>query len=84
MRRTSVFLEGMNVAQYEQGNRYNHDPVRSRESSCCIGGRSKLIGATERKGLTLIPRWSSTSRTGEPRWRSRWRVERNSTTSARI
>jgi SsrA-binding protein len=26
-----VFLDGMTITPYEQGNRYNHDPVRSRK-----------------------------------------------------
>ena len=30
VRNGEVFLEGMNITPYEQGNRYNHDPVRSR------------------------------------------------------
>ena len=29
--RGEVFLEGMNITPYEQGNRYNHEPVRSRK-----------------------------------------------------
>ncbi len=31
VRNGEVFLEGMNITPYEQGNRYNHDPVRSRK-----------------------------------------------------
>jgi SsrA-binding protein len=55
VRNGEVFLEGMNITQYEQGNRYNHDPVRSRKLLLHRREIEKLIGATEREGLTLIP-----------------------------
>jgi SsrA-binding protein len=50
-----VFLEGMNITPYEQGNRYNHDPVRSRKLLLHRKEIQKLIGAVEQRGLTLIP-----------------------------
>jgi len=50
-----VFLEGMNITPYEQGNRYNHDPVRSRKLLLHRREIERLIGAVEQKGLTLIP-----------------------------
>ncbi len=53
--RGEVFLEGMTITPYEQGNRYNHDPVRSRKLLLHRSEIEKLIGAIEREGLTLIP-----------------------------
>ncbi|MBA3345474.1 MAG: SsrA-binding protein SmpB [Gemmatimonadales bacterium] len=50
-----VFLEGMNITQYEQGNRYNHDPVRSRKLLLHRQQIEKLVGAVEQRGLSLIP-----------------------------
>jgi SsrA-binding protein len=50
-----VFLEGMNITPYEQGNRYNHDPVRSRKLLMHRREIEKLIGAVEQRGLTLVP-----------------------------
>ena len=50
-----VFLEGMNITPYEQGNRYNHDPVRSRKLLLHRREIEKLIGAVEQRGLTLVP-----------------------------
>jgi SsrA-binding protein len=50
-----VFLEGMNITPYEQGNRYNHDPVRSRKLLLHRREIQKLIGAVEQRGLTLVP-----------------------------
>ena len=55
MHNGEVFLEGMNVTPYEQGNRYNHDPVRSRKLLLHHGEIEKLIGAVEQRGLTLVP-----------------------------
>jgi SsrA-binding protein len=55
LRNGEVFLEGMNITPYEQGNRYNHDPVRSRKLLLHRKEIEKLIGAVEQKGLTLVP-----------------------------
>jgi SsrA-binding protein len=50
-----VFLEGVNITPYEQGNRYNHDPVRSRKLLLHRREIERLVGAVEQKGLTLVP-----------------------------
>ena len=55
VRNGEVFLDGMNVTPYEQGNRYNHDPVRTRKLLLHRKEIERLIGATEREGLTLVP-----------------------------
>jgi SsrA-binding protein len=55
VRRGEIFLEGMNITPYEQGNRYNHDPVRTRKLLLHRKEIEKLIGAVEQQGLTLIP-----------------------------
>jgi SsrA-binding protein len=53
--RREVFLENVNITPYAQGNRYNHDPVRSRKLLLHRREIDKLIGAVEQKGLTLVP-----------------------------
>ena len=53
--RGEVYLEGMHVTPYEQGNRYNHDPVRSRKLLLHRREIERLIGSLEREGLTLVP-----------------------------
>ncbi len=53
--RGEVWVEGVNIAPYEQGNRYNHDPVRSRKLLLHRREIERLIGAVERDGLTLVP-----------------------------
>ena len=55
LRNGEVFLEGMNITPYEQGNRYNHDPVRSRKLLLHRKEIERMIGAVEREGLTLVP-----------------------------
>jgi SsrA-binding protein len=55
LRNGEVFLEGMNVTPYEQGNRYNHNPVRSRKLLLHRKEIERMIGAVEQKGLALIP-----------------------------
>ncbi|HWA16480.1 MAG TPA: SsrA-binding protein SmpB [Gemmatimonadales bacterium] len=50
-----VFLENVNITPYAQGNRYNHDPVRSRKLLLHRREIDRLIGAVEQKGLTLVP-----------------------------
>ncbi len=38
--RGEVFLEGVNITPYEQGNRYNHEPVRSPQTPASQTGDS--------------------------------------------
>jgi SsrA-binding protein len=55
LRNGEVFLEGMNITPYEQGNRYNHDPVRTRKLLLHRREIARMIGAVEQQGLTLVP-----------------------------
>lgn len=49
-----VYLMNMHISPYEQGNRYNHDPLRTRKLLMHRGQISKLIGLTKEKGFTLV------------------------------
>ncbi|HEX3926440.1 MAG TPA: SsrA-binding protein SmpB [Gemmatimonadales bacterium] len=53
--RGEVWIEKLNITPYEQGNRYNHDPVRSRKLLLHRKEIERLVGAVEREGLALIP-----------------------------
>lgn len=55
LRNGEVFLEGANITPYEQGNRYNHDPVRTRKLLLHRREIDRIIGAVEQRGLTLVP-----------------------------
>ncbi|WP_130862057.1 SsrA-binding protein SmpB [Bacilliculturomica massiliensis] len=50
-----VIIYNMHVSPYEQGNRYNVDPLRPRKLLLHKQEIRKLIGYTTQKGLTLVP-----------------------------
>jgi SsrA-binding protein len=50
-----VFLLHAHINQYEQGNRFNHDPERPRKLLLHKQEIKRLLGKTQEKGLTLIP-----------------------------
>lgn len=50
-----VFINGMHISPYEQGNIYNVDPLRKRKLLLHKRQIRKLIGETKLKGLTLVP-----------------------------
>ncbi|WP_307336923.1 SsrA-binding protein SmpB [Caldalkalibacillus uzonensis] len=50
-----VFLMNMHISPYEQGNRFNHDPLRTRKLLLHKREINKLIGLTKEKGYALIP-----------------------------
>lgn len=50
-----VWLHQMHVSPYEQGNRFNHDPLRKRKLLLNRSEIVKLIGKVQLQGLTLVP-----------------------------
>ncbi|OED38528.1 SsrA-binding protein [PVC group bacterium (ex Bugula neritina AB1)] len=50
-----LFVYGMNIPEYLQGNIYNHDPIRDRKLLLHKREIKKLQSQVEQKGLTLIP-----------------------------
>ena len=50
-----VFLIGMHISPYEQGNRYNHDPLRTRKLLLHNKQIAKLIGETKEAGYSIVP-----------------------------
>lgn len=49
-----AFLYGMHIPEYDQGNIYNHDPLRERKLLLHRREIKKLAGATSQKGLALV------------------------------
>jgi SsrA-binding protein len=49
-----VWLLNAHISPYAQGNIWNHDPVRTRKLLLNAKEIRELIGAVERKGLTLV------------------------------
>jgi len=50
-----VFLVNSNIPEFSHGNRYNHEPKRPRKLLLHEREISRMHGAVERKGMTLVP-----------------------------
>ncbi|KMY55400.1 MULTISPECIES: SsrA-binding protein SmpB [Bacillaceae] len=50
-----VFVYNMHISPYEQGNRYNHDPLRTRKLLLHRKQIDKLIGETKEAGYSIVP-----------------------------
>jgi SsrA-binding protein len=50
-----IFLLNAHVSPYEQGNRYNHDPLRQRKLLLHKKEIDKLLGETKEAGYALVP-----------------------------
>ncbi len=50
-----IWLEGLHIPEYDPAGRFNHDPNRSRKLLLHRREISRLIGATNRAGQTLVP-----------------------------
>ena len=53
--RGEAWLIGANIAPYEAGNRYNHDPKRDRKLLLHRDEIDVLLGRVAAKGLTVVP-----------------------------
>jgi len=50
-----VWLHGLEIATYDQGNRANHEPMRARKLLLHRREIDSLYGKIREKGLTLVP-----------------------------
>ncbi len=50
-----AWLIGAHIAPYEQGNRFNHEPRRTRKLLLHKDQIAELVGLTQAKGQTLVP-----------------------------
>ena len=50
-----AWLVNANIPEFSHGNRFNHEPKRPRKLLLHEREIVKMIGAVERKGMTLIP-----------------------------
>ncbi len=50
-----VFLHNFHISPYEAGNRFNHDPLRTRKLLLTKAEIRKLIGASRESGYALVP-----------------------------
>lgn len=52
---SEIYVHNMHISPYEQGNRFNHEPLRKRKLLLHRREISRLIGLTREKGYTLVP-----------------------------
>ena len=50
-----VWLINATIPEYRQANRFNHEPKRARKLLLNKRQISKLVGAVEREGMTIVP-----------------------------
>lgn len=50
-----VWLVNANIPEYSHGNRLNHEPRRPRKLLFHAREIERMLGAVERKGMTLVP-----------------------------
>ena len=55
IRRDEIWLENAHIATYEQGNQYNHEPLRNRKLLLHRREITQLATKVATKGMTLVP-----------------------------
>lgn len=55
IRNGEIFLYNVHIAPFEQGNQFNHDPVRTRKLLMKKKEIDRLADETKQGGVTLIP-----------------------------
>ena len=55
MKDGELWLINAHIGEYEHGNIFNHEPLRTRKLLIHRSELNKLFGKTQQKGLTLIP-----------------------------
>ena len=55
VRKGEVWVEGMHISPYEQGNIFNRDPLRGKRLLLHRSEIRKLDGLVSRQGYTLVP-----------------------------
>jgi SsrA-binding protein len=50
-----AWLVNANIPEFSHGNRHNHEPKRPRKLLLHTREIERLVGAVERKGMTLVP-----------------------------
>lgn len=55
IKKNELYIIGMHISPYEQGNIFNKDPLRDRKLLLNKQEINKLIGETKQKGFSLVP-----------------------------
>ena len=71
VRNGEVWVNNFHISPYDKGNRFNHDPKRSKKLLLNRREINRLWGMTQQKGYTLVPLRVYFKRGGENRIGSR-------------
>lgn len=55
IRNNEAWISNMHISPYDQGNRFNHDPLRSRKLLLHKKQIAQLIGRIKQDGYTIVP-----------------------------
>lgn len=55
IRNNEAWIVNMHISHYDQGNRFNHDPTRSRKLLLHRKQINQMIGKTKQQGYTIVP-----------------------------
>ena len=55
IRNGEAWISNMHISPYDQGNRFNHDPLRVRKLLLHKKQISELLGKTKQEGYTIVP-----------------------------
>lgn len=55
IRNGEAWLSNVHISEYEQGNRFNHDSLRTRKLLLHKKEIDKLAGETSQQGITIVP-----------------------------
>lgn len=55
IRNNEAWISNMHISPYDQGNRFNHDPLRSRKLLLHKRQISALIGKVKEQGYAIVP-----------------------------
>lgn len=55
IRNNEAWIINMHISPYDQGNRFNHDPTRTRKLLLQRRQINQLIGKTQQQGYTIVP-----------------------------
>ena len=55
IRNNEIWLYNVHIPPFDEGNRFNHDPVRTRKLLLHRKQIDRLIGEVKQSGITLVP-----------------------------
>lgn len=78
-----VYVYNLHISPYDQGNRFNHEPLRNRRLLLHREEIRRLIGKVKEKGYALVPLKMYLTH-GLVKWSWPWRQAKSCTINVRI